>query len=115
MRAALALTLALSFGCAATASAQNVGFLRNSVMESITRDDAALLEKNYKDALEQPDGHTSTWTNPRTGHSGTATPLRATKVKDMSCRVLEMSNTAGGRTERSELTFCKTKDGWRLV
>ncbi len=115
MRFARAATLVLSLGCAATASAQNLGFMRESVMASITREDAALLEQNYKAALEQPDGHTSTWTNPRTGHSGTATPLRAAKVKDMSCRVLEMSNTAGGRTERSEITFCKTKDGWRAV
>jgi len=45
---------------------------------------------------------------------GTATPLKTTKEKGMTCRLLEITNQAGGLSGRSELTFCKTKDGWKI-
>jgi surface antigen len=99
---------------AGTAAAQ-FGFLRDSAMSFMNREDTQLLVRNYTQALDSlPDGHTSTWTNPKTGHSGTATPLSTTKQKGMTCRLLEITNHAGGKSGRSEFTFCKTKDGWRI-
>jgi hypothetical protein len=31
----------------------------------------------------------------------------------MTCRLIEITNHAGGLSGRNEWTFCKTKDGWR--
>jgi surface antigen len=99
---------------AGTAAAQNLGFLKDSPVSRMNREDTAMLARNYQQALDSlPDGHTNTWTNPKTGSSGTATPLKTTNEKGTTCRLLEITNQAGGMSGRSEWTFCKTKDGWR--
>ena len=99
---------------AGTAAAQNLGFLKDSPVARMNREDTAMLARNYQQALDSlPDGHTNTWTNPKTGSSGTATPLKTMQEKGTTCRVLEMTNQAGGLSGRSEWTFCKTKDGWK--
>ena len=99
---------------AATATAQNLGFLRDSPVSRMNSEDTAMLVRNYQQALDSlPDGYTNAWTNPKTGASGTATPLKSTKEKGTACRLLEITNQAGGQSGRSEWTFCKTKDGWR--
>lgn len=115
-RTALSLLGASLVVLATGAAAQTFGFLRDSAMSFMNREDTALLVRNYTQALDSlPDGHTSTWTNPKTGHSGTATPLNTTKQKGMTCRLLELTNHAGGKSGRGEFTFCKTKDGWRIL
>lgn len=98
---------------AAPALAQKL-FLKDSPVSRMNSEDTALLVRNYTQALDSlPDGHTNTWTNPKTGASGTATPLNTTKQQGMTCRLIEITNQAGGQSGRSEWTFCKTKDGWR--
>lgn len=109
----LLVTFALPL-CAATSLAQNIDFLRDAPIAHMTKEDIALMERNYLQALDSlPDGHTNTWTNPKTGASGTATPTRTTKQDGATCRMLEITNQAGGRSGRSEWTFCETKGGWR--
>jgi surface antigen len=99
---------------AGTVGAQTFGFMQDAPVAKMNREDTAMLVRNYQQALDSlPDGHTSTWTNPKTGSSGTATPLKTTKEKGTTCRLLEMTNFAGGMSGRSEWTFCKTKEGWR--
>jgi surface antigen len=113
LRAVLA---AAAFAAAAgAAQAQNLGFMRDSVMSNITPADATLMQKNYLEALELPDGHMSTWNNPQTGASGTARPLKSFQQKGMACRQLEMSTTARGQTGTGQFVFCKTKGGWKIL
>ena len=91
-------------------------FMRDSAMSHMDKEDMALLIKNYTAALDQTeDGHTATWLNPKTGHSGTATPLRTMTQQSMRCRVLQVTNQAQGVAGSSEFTFCKTKDGWKIA
>ena len=100
---------------AATAAAQTTTFLRDAPISFMNRDDTAMLVRNYTQALDTlPDGHTNTWTNPKTGATGTATPLKTMQQKGMTCRQLELTNHAGGQSGRSEWTFCKTKAGWKI-
>ena len=97
-----------------TAAGQITTFLKDAPISFMNKEDTAMLVRNYQQALDSlPDGHTNAWTNPKTGHSGTATPLNTTKEKGMTCRLLEITNQAGGQTGRSEWTFCKTKEGWK--
>jgi surface antigen len=100
---------------AATVSAQNLGFMRDSVMSFMNRDDTAMILRNNLAALELPEGHTSTWNNAKSGHSGTATATRSFQENGMACRQVAMTNHAGGQHGTSDLVYCKTKDGWRLV
>ena len=105
-----------AFAVAHSAVAQ-LDFLRGGPMERMNKEDMRLLTDNYRQALEQlADGHTSTWTNPKTGHSGTATPQKTFQRKGQKCRVLEMTNAADGLTGASEYTFCKQAVGaWKIV
>ena len=104
------------FASVSTALAQFLGFMRDSAMSRMTAEDVNLLVKNYTDALNRlPDGHTNAWLNPKTGHSGTATPLRAVPDKGANCRLLEFTNQAGGQSGQGEFTFCKQRDGsWKI-
>lgn len=100
---------------AAAASAQNLGFMKDSVMSFMNREDTAMILRNNLQALELPDGHTSTWSNPKSGHSGTATVTRSFQENGMACRQIAMTNYARGQHGNGDLVYCKTKDGWRLV
>jgi surface antigen len=107
----LAASIAL---CAGTALAQNMRFLRDAPISFMNREDSAMMMRNYEEALDSlPDGDTNAWLNPKTGHSGTATPLKTMKQNGTTCRLLEITNNAGGQSARSEWTACKTKNGWR--
>ncbi len=101
---------------AGSALAQNMGFMNDSAMAFMTREDTAMIVKNYTVALDSlPDGHVSTWTNPKSRNSGTAEPTRSFKEKGMDCRSLRMTNTAGGQTGSSDFVFCKTSAGWKAL
>jgi hypothetical protein len=66
--------------CAGATLAQNTRFLRDAPISFMTREDHAMLVRNYEEALDSlPDGYTNAWLNPKTGHSGTATPLKTMK------------------------------------
>jgi surface antigen len=111
--ALMLVSLALGGGIA---QAQNTAFLRDDVMSFLKGDDTKLFAANFNAALELPDGHTHTWNNPKTGASGTATPLSTSKnAKGMTCRNLALSTSAGGRTGQSRFEFCKTPAGWRAT
>lgn len=107
----VAVTFALFAG---SALAQNSRFLRDAPISFMTREDNAMLLRNAEEALDSlPDGYTNGWLNPKTGHSGTATPLKTMKERGSNCRLLEITNNAGSQSSRTEWTVCKTKDGWR--
>lgn len=90
--------------------------MNDAPISFMNRDDIATMTRNYTQALDSlPDGHTCAWTNPKTGHSGTATPLRSMRAKGMACRLLELTNHADDQAGRSEFPFCRTKDGWRIL
>ena len=108
----LAASIAL---CAGPTLAQNMRFLQDAPISFMNREDNAMMVRNYEEALDSlPDGHTNAWLNPTTGHSGTATPLKTMKENGQTCRLLEITNNAGGQSARSEWTVCKTKSGWRV-
>ena len=115
MKPALFLVAGTVLLAAGGAQAQsNLGFLRDAPIERMTREDLQLLSTNYKGALDRnADGQASAWVNPKTGHSGTAKPLSTKTEKGRTCRRLEYTNQAGGRTGKGELTFCKVDGAWK--
>jgi surface antigen len=83
-------------------------------------DIAALTEATNR-LLDRPHlaaGGKETWSNPQSGASGTATAGNPLHRKGMACRVVRYQTTvpSGPRPERSTtLTWCKTKDGWKIA
>lgn len=108
--------VALAVPAVQPALAQQLGLLGNAPIAKMTRQDLAMMTRNYTEALDRnPDGHTSAWTNAATGASGTATPTGTGTQKGMKCRRIEITNSAGGMSDRSEFQACKTKDGWKFL
>jgi hypothetical protein len=82
--------------------------------------DLAALTEATNRLLDRPQlvpGGIETWSNPQSGASGTATAGAAATRKGMACRVVSYQTTVPGpRAERkTTLTWCKTKDGWKIA
>jgi hypothetical protein len=82
-------------------------------------DIAALTEATNR-LLDRPQlvaGGTETWSNPKSGVSGTATAGASSLRKGMTCRVVHYRTTMPGSGTPSSrtLTWCRTKDGWKIA
>jgi hypothetical protein len=69
--------------------------------------------------LDRPqlaEGGFEAWSNPRSGASGTIVAGKPLTRNGMDCRVLDyFIHVPGPRADRSRvLTWCKTKDGWKI-
>jgi surface antigen len=115
--ARLALAAALAASCALAQAQSNFAFLQDAPIQKMTKEDLALLMKNSNEALSRnADGETSGWTNPKSGASGTATPLRSFTRQGMKCREAEYTNHAGGFNGAGRYTLCRVPNGeWKLV
>jgi len=109
--------VALLLAAAGAAGAQsNMRFLKDAPIQKMTQEDLALMLKNSNEALSRnADGETSGWTNPKTGASGTATPLRTFTQKGMKCRAAQYTNHAGGFNGGGTHTLCRVGNDWKLV
>ena len=109
----------LSFACLASvlllatapaALAFNYGFLRQSVLEKLTKDDVDIGSRATKEALDS--GEDREWSNPATGASGTIRILGTVDVDShKGCRRARLDVTAGGRSGGGNYTLCKTQSG----
>ena len=97
--------------------AQNLNFLRNSVMSNFQQDDTDMMRKNANEVLESSDPAASKeWSNPRTGASGSAEAVgQFTATDGAPCKRLRLVNRAQQQQSQSTHTMCKYKDrGWIL-
>ena len=62
-------------------------------------------------------GNTETWSNPKTGNSGTITVTRVFENKGMPCRQVTHKIKAGGRSEQTYVfNRCRVPTGeWKLL
>jgi surface antigen len=79
----------------------------------------ALTDATYR-LLDRPRlvaGGIETWSNPQSGVSGTATAGNAVQRNGLACRVVRYQATMSGqgRQRSATLTWCKTKDGWKIA
>jgi surface antigen len=94
----------------------NALFERRGPLSHLTKSDIEIARPEIRAALEEtPDGHTRTWSNPKTNASGTVTPVKTFTTKGMRCRSVEFTSFIGGERGQSKWDFCKTKDGWKIV
>ena len=102
---------------AGTATASNLRWLDNSPARHFTDDDWELASDAARRALnEAADGETVSWENPRTGASGTLSPLSTLSRDGATCRRLQTSSSARGTTGGSVFEFCQRPDGtWGAV
>lgn len=80
--------------------------------------DRLMAAQNLQYSLElNPDGTTSTWQNPNTGHAGSSYPTRTTVREDGTpCREFTSNVNIGGKSEPAYGTACRQADGsWKIV
>ncbi len=112
----LAALIAIAAIGGAVHAQSNLRFLEDAPIQKMTKEDLALLEKNYSEALDRnADGHTSAWSNPKTGASGTATPLNTFTLRGMKCRETEFTNFAGGFRGGGKHAMCRSGGAWKLA
>lgn len=103
---------------AATAAGVFLGaWLGSELGRSLDENDRREAERSAQAALEDnPDGRTSTWRNPNSGHSGSTTPTRTYETAQGPCREYTTSVVIDGRTQTAHGTACREADGtWRIV
>ncbi|MGH6933169.1 MAG: RT0821/Lpp0805 family surface protein [Dongiaceae bacterium] len=103
----------------ATAAGVALGaWVGSEIGKSMDDQDRLEAERSAQRALESnPDGVSSTWNNPNTGHGGSTTPTRTYQASSGSnCREYTTSVVIDGRTETATGTACRQADGtWKIV
>jgi surface antigen len=93
-----------------------LGFLAKSPIAYFTPEDSRLFKNTLYDVLNsQPDGKIVKWMNQKTGHSGKMKSTRTFVQNGLTCRRVNLFNSAGGVTGQGKFNFCKQEDGsWKI-
>jgi len=95
----------------------NLGFLRNTPLQSFNEQDRALLREAMAEVLNSSDPTASrTWKNDATGSGGTIQSLARFDTPDgRECRQLHMQNRrTRGESDALTMSVCRDDDGeWR--
>jgi surface antigen len=113
------LPLLLIVACLSEPALAQINPFRGSRGTPLNADDIAALTNATNSLLDRPQlaaGDIETWSNPQSGARGTVTAGNTVQRKGMACRMVRYQTTVTGRdTERSTtLTWCNTKDGWKI-
>jgi surface antigen len=97
------------------ALAVNILFTDEMPIAHMTAEDIRILETDLFATLDNaPDGETRHWENPKTQAHGDLTPRSTFTDAGLRCRMIQIENSAAGRSNRSTFTLCKTADGWKI-
>jgi Surface antigen len=94
------------------------GFLGNRIGKALDCKDQQYHYETTQNALEtQKTGHSSSWSNPDSGHSGKITPTRTyTSADGVPCREFTQTIYVDGKTEEVPGSACRQPDGtWQPV
>jgi surface antigen len=92
-------------------------YLGNQVGQSLDNADQAAMKQSTQYSLEATKaGHTSNWSNPDSGNSGSVTPTKTYQAPSGDyCREYQQTVTVGGKTEEAYGTACRKPDGsWKV-
>ena len=105
--------------CLAEPAVAQINPFRGSGSTPLNNDDISALTDATNRLLDKPQlatGNTESWSNPGTGASGTVTAGSSTHRKGLACRIMRYKNTVSSHSaaRSTTLTWCKTKDGWKI-
>lgn len=104
---------------AATAVGTLVGaFAGRSIGQSLDRADKLYAKSAYQQAQYAPVGQPIHWSNPRSGNSGTVTPVREGSHQNTGeyCREYQTTINVGGQSQSAYGTACRQPDGsWKVI
>jgi len=81
--------------------------------------DRLMAAQNLQHSLENtPDGTTTTWKNPNSGHSGSSSPTQTSVAASggTPCREFVTEIMVGGKAQQGYGTACRQADGsWKIM
>lgn len=90
--------------------------LQGTAVNKMTKDDWSFATETIRKALDDGrDGQSYSWTNPKTGASGSVVPSAAFVRDGSKCRKASFAFVAGGSKGESSWTLCKLPDGWKAI
>jgi len=109
---ALSTVLLLS---AASLNAANLDFLKNSAFAKFTKEDQALFNKAFRQALDTgKDGAVVSWKNDKTGSGGSIMPAADPKTRK-DCRSATIANFSRTSKDEGVYVLCRNGDRWMLT
>lgn len=113
------LALLLVVSMAGPASAQLINPYRGSNRTPLNADDIAALTGATTRLFDRPNlaiGGAETWSNPKSGASGTVTAGNPVQRHGLACRVMQYDTFVPGpqRERRTTPTVCKTPEGLKI-
>lgn len=114
------LPLLLAAICFAQPAWAQINPFRGSSGTPLTSEDITALTDATVRLLDRQSlvvGGTETWSNQQTGASGTVTAGKAVQRKGLACRIVDYRHIVPGPSPQrgGTLTWCKTKDGWKVA
>ena len=104
---------------AATAIGALLGaYAGNSLGKSLDRADRTYASQAQQQAYQAPMQQPVAWSNPKSGNSGTITPVRegSNTATGEYCREYQTTINVGGKSEQAYGTACRQPDGsWRIL
>lgn len=102
---------------AGQAHSANFRWLNFSPARHFTDDDWSMLTETADQALSSgKDGEEFSWSNPKTGNSGSLVPGPATGSEGERCRTLKITNQASGLSSTGIQRLCMQPSGeWKIV
>ncbi len=93
-------------------AASGLSWMKNAPARHFADADWALFSETLDKALNQDTG--MDWANPKSGASGSITPVSSGEQNGMTCRKTRIINQAKGQSASSTYTFCQAPDGsWK--
>jgi surface antigen len=108
----------LGAGLAVAAGTLIGAFAGRSVGQSLDRADKLYAKNAYQQAQYAPVGQPIHWSNPRSGNSGTVTPVRegSHQATGEYCREYQTTINVGGQSQSAYGTACRQPDGsWKVI
>jgi surface antigen len=114
----LILPLMIAVNLSQPALSQLLNPFRGSSATPLQADDITALSDATHRLLDRPQlqvGSTETWSNPKSGISGTIKAGDPVQRKGLACRVVSYETVVPREpARRRTFTWCKTADGWKI-
>lgn len=104
-----------AFGTCPSASAANLGFLKDSPISHFNKKDNELMMETALKVLDSTEPRaTAEWSNPKSGNSGTVTTIGSfTSTEGLACKRIRVFNKAKAVEGSANHTVCQFPDrGW---
>ena len=117
MKRFIAVLFAAALACGTALAQVSGGLFRGGPIEVFDEADTRLMMDTAYQALDRPtiDNQALGFENPKTGHRGEVTVLRAFDSRGRACKELQVRTEAQGRKGDNKLYFCSVEGKWRLV